>query len=309
MAHVPAVALSLKAMATRFELLLYGDDPTRLRAAGEEALGEIERLESQLSFYRSDSEVRWINQRAAFQPVRIDPRLFRLLEKCAELTTATDGAFDITVGPLMRAWKFVGEGGAMPSREDLEAARERSGMHLISFDEDTFSISFARPGVEIDLGGYGKGYAIERAVELLRENGVKSALLHGGTSSVYGIGTPAKGKSWKVALSRPFPADPDPPVATLDDRALSVSAVHGKSFDAGGRQYGHVIDPRTGRPVSRALAAAVAGQSPSVCEALSKALLVHGPAWLIALEERFPGYQASVAFLNDVDVIEQSGNF
>ncbi len=303
------IALSLVAMATRFELLLYGDDPVRLRAAGEEALVEIERLESQLSFYRQNSDIRRINQQAAFGPVRVDPRLFRLLRSCSELTKATDGAFDVTVGPLMRAWKFTGEGGAVPATEDLEAARRRTGMDLVSFDEEAFSIGFSCPGVEIDLGGYGKGYAIERAIDLLIENGIGSALLHGGTSSVHGIGCPPGGQCWKVALSLPFPQEPEPPVVDLTDRALSVSAVHGKSFESGGRQYGHVIDPRTGLPVDRALASAVAGPSPAVCEALSKALLVHGPEWTDSFKRRFQNYVAVIAAGSDSGevIVHRSG--
>jgi len=291
------IALSLQAMATRFEILLSGGDPVRLRAAAEEALAEIERLEAQLSFYRSDSQIYWINQRAALSPVQIDPRLFRLLQHCAELTALTDGAFDITVGPLMRAWKFTGEGGAVPSDEDLDAARNLTGINLISFHEENFSVGLARPGVEIDLGGFGKGYAIERAVQLLRENGVETALIHGGTSSVHGIGRQPDGEPWKIALSHPFPDDA--PVMILEDRALSVSAVHGKSFEAGGRTYGHVIDPRTGQPVDRALAAAVSGPSASVCEAFSKALLVHGPEWTDTFRNRFENYRAIIAVRSD----------
>lgn len=302
----PVLTLSLQAMATRFELLLSGGDPVRLRAAGEEALAEIERLEAQLSFYRRDSEIYWINQRAASIPVQVDPRLFRLLQHCVELTALTDGAFDITVGPLMRAWKFTGEGGAIPSQDDLDAARNLTGIHLITLNEENFTVGLARPGVEIDLGGFGKGYAIERAVELLREYGVDTALIHGGTSSVYGIGRQPDGEPWKIALSSPFPDHA--PVVVLEDRALSVSAVHGKSFEAGGKTYGHVIDPRTGQPVENAVAAAVSGPSPSVCEALSKALLVHGRDWLSLLDQRFAEYDAVVVFEKVKGVVELAGD-
>ncbi|HXG68450.1 MAG TPA: FAD:protein FMN transferase, partial [Blastocatellia bacterium] len=182
--NVPPVTLSVHAMATRFELALHGDDPVRLRAAGEEALSEIERLEAQLSFYRPDSEIRWLNTHAAEGPVKVEPRLFRLLQHCGSLSTLTDGAFDVTVGPLMRAWRFVNDTGKVPTLAELDEARAVVGMGKVRFDEDSFTVSFERQGVEIDLGAYGKGYAIERAVDLLRENGIASALLHGGTSSV-----------------------------------------------------------------------------------------------------------------------------
>ena len=293
------VTLSTHAMATRFELLLYGADEVRLRAAGEEALAEVERLEAQLSFYRADSEINWINRRAADEAVRVEPRLFHLLKHCAAFTAATDGAFDVTVGPLMRAWRFTTDAGAVPSAEELDAARAAVGMRNVEMDDAAYTVRFKRPGVQIDMGAYGKGYAIERAVDSLKENGVTSALLHGGTSSAAVVGTPPGQASWRIQLSEPFKADGTEGSAItveLVNEALSVSAIHGKAFTAGGRAYGHVIDPRTGRPVDRALAAAVAGQSASTCEVLSTALVVLGPAWLGEMSERFPGYRGAVAY-------------
>ncbi len=291
-AKMNSVALSSYAMATRFELLLNGADLVRLRALGEAALGEIERLEAQLSFYRSDSEITFINAHAAQQAVQVEPRLFRLLQQCAALTAATAGAFDITVGPLMRAWRFVNEQGAIPAAAELEAARAVTGMYLVELNEANFTVRFQRAGVQLDLGGYGKGYAVEQAMELLREAGVTSALLHGGTSSIVAIGAPPDASVWKVELPAPFSAGEQ---LALVDAALSVSAIHGKSFLAGGRRYGHVLDPRAGEPVNTAEAAAAYGPSAAVCEALSKALLVHGKAWLPNLSGQFTGYQGIVA--------------
>jgi FAD:protein FMN transferase len=284
------VALSLHAMATRFEIVLDGDDPVRLRAAGEAALQEIERLECQLSFYRPDSEITWINARAADGPVRIDPRIFRLLARCADLTSATDGAFDVTIGPLVRAWGFATGTGAVPDPDRLAAARDVVGMEHVELDDENYSIRFKRPGVALDLGGYGKGYAIESAIAILRECGIERALMHGGTSSVFAVGTSPENLPWKIALSDPFGGAGEPAVVELVDEALSVSAVHGKAFTADGRTYGHVIDPRSGEPVNGPPAAAARGPSAADCEALSTALLVLGPEWLPELARRFPGY-------------------
>lgn len=290
------VSLSLHAMATRFEMVLYGEDDVRLRAAGEEALAEIERLEAQLSFYRPDSEISWINGRAASEAVKVEPRLFHLLKYCAAFTRATDGAFDITIGPLMRAWRFAGGAGALPDRDEIEAARRLTGMHNIEFDDEALTIRFKQPGVELDLGAYGKGYAIERAIDSLKESGVGSALLHGGTSSAAVIGRPPEQLCWRIQLSKPFDTPDAASVLELANEGLSVSAIHGKAFTADGRTYGHVIDPRTGFPVSRAVAAAVAGPSASTCEVLSTALLVSGPDWLEQMCESFIGYRGAVAY-------------
>jgi thiamine biosynthesis lipoprotein len=288
------VALSLHTMATRFELVLHGDEPARLRAAGEEALREIERLDRQLSFYGPDSEVSWINSHAAETPVKVEPRLFRLLRRCAELSRLTDRAFDITVGPLMRAWGFAGGSGRFPDPRELETARGAVGMQHVVLDEHGFTIRFDRPGVEIDLGAVGKGYAVERAVDILRESGVRSGLIHGGTSTVYGIGAQPDGKPWRIGIKDPREADRQLEVVELADSCLSVSAVHGKSFAHDGRELGHVIDPRTGEPVEGSRSAAVIGPSPTDSDALSTALLVLGEPGLGLLAERFPGYSGRI---------------
>jgi thiamine biosynthesis lipoprotein len=292
------VKMSVHAMATRFELGLVGDDPVRLRAAGEEALEEIERLERQLSFYRPDSEIKRINSEAASRPVKVEPRLFRLLQTCSSLTALTDGAFDITVGPLMRAWGLAGGSGELPTATALEAARAVVGVDHVDLDEARFTVRFKRAGVELDLGGFGKGYAIERAIDVLRDNGITSALLHGGTSSVCAIGSPPDESAWRIGLNEAFDSQGTPHVVTLCDAAMSVSAIQGKSFVKDGRVYGHVIDPRSGEPVMGTSAAVVVGPSPSVCEALSKAVLVLGPEWLPRVEDRFPGYTAVAAAEN-----------
>lgn len=300
-------------MATRFEIVLHGDNPVALRAAGEEALNEIERLEGQLSLYRNTSEVAHLNARAAREPVRVSQGLFRLLEQARRLTRETEGAFDITVAPLVRCWGFMGGGGHVPTAAAVEEARAKVGLHLVELNRSNFTVRFAREGVMLDLGAIGKGYAVDQAVEILREAGVASALLHGGTSSVYALGGPPDGEYWKIALERPpegrtdlapircRSADEVRPAAhhqagpertedarearpawlavvPLRDEALSVSAVWGKSFQSADKTFGHVIDPRTGYPVEQSVLAAVTLSSTTETDALSTALLTLGPS-------------------------------
>jgi thiamine biosynthesis lipoprotein len=303
-------------MATRFEIALNGDNPVSLRAAGEEAFDEIERIEARLSLYRPTSEIAHVNARAAREPVRVSPDTFRLLEQAARLSAETGGAFDITIGPLMRCWGFVDGAGQVPTPEALAEAREKAGMRLVELDASRSTVRFAREGVMLDLGAIGKGYAVGIAAELLREAGVTSALIHGGTSSVYAIGHPPEAGAWKIAIERPHesrtgfqpvPGASSPSrlrgqdargdslegrptaeeqeaigtllaVIPLRDEALSVSAVWGKSFEKGGRDYGHVIDPRTGQPTDSALLAAVALPDATETDALSTALLTLGGA-------------------------------
>ena len=262
-------------MATRFEIVLHGGDPSALRAAGEEALDEIDRLEAQLSLYRPGSEVARLNAQAHERAVRVTPGLFRLIERARELSSATQGTFDITVAPLVRCWGFMGGTGSMPEDAAVQEARALVGMHLLELDADQFTVRFTRPGVMLDFGAIGKGYAVDRATELLREAGVTSALLHGGTSTAFALGRLPNGALWKIAVTSPTNESAAQPVAAveLEDESLSVSAVWGRAFRAGGKSYGHIIDPRSGRPAEHARLSAVVLRSATETDALSTALL------------------------------------
>ena len=152
----PPLTLARQAMATRFEIALHGDNPISLRAAGEEAFDEIERIEARLSLYRPTSEIAHVNARAAREAVRVSPATFRLLKHAVNLSAETGGAFDITIGPLMRCWGFVDGTGRMPTPEALAEARARTGMNLVELDAARFTVRFAREGVMLDLGAIGK---------------------------------------------------------------------------------------------------------------------------------------------------------
>ena len=285
------VRLALDAMGTRFELVFGSGEPVRLRAAGEEALAEILRLDQQLSAFRPASEVSWINARACESPVVVEARLFEFLECCQALSRATEGAFDITVGPLMRAWGFVRGTGCLPSEDARLTAASSVGWEHVELDPERRTVHFRRPGMRIDFGAIGKGYAVDAAVEILRDHGISSALLHGGTSSIHAIGAPDEGDAWHIGWTSPAGHTR---TFDLTDAALSVSAVHGKAFEIGGQLLGHVLDPRTGAPTMAARAAVVTGPRSLECDALSTALLVLGPSWLGEFNRRFPQYSAVV---------------
>jgi len=270
--------LATFAMGTRFELVLAGDgDHARgtpspvLRSAGEAALAEIEEADRRLSLFRRDSDLSFWNRTAGRRPVRVDAETLRLLRVGLDAWEGSEGAFDPDVARSMRAWGFhEGYGGSEGRSGPCEGDRRRPPFVL---DEATRTIRYASPDVQLDLGGIAKGHALDRAGRVLRDHGVRCALLHGGTSSALGIGSPPGAPGWRVALRGKSGSTL---TVTLRDAALAVSGPHGRSVVRGGRVYGHVLDPRTSRPVRGTwLAVAVA---PSACEtdAWSTALVVLG---------------------------------
>jgi thiamine biosynthesis lipoprotein len=188
----------------------------------------------------------------------------------------------------------------VPAPEEIEAALGQVGVDRLELDPEEFTVGFTVEGMSLDLGAIGKGYAVERAAEILREHEVPAALVHGGTSSVYGLGAPPGEEGWKVGIRHPTKPEEQLSTVVLRDRALGVSAPHGKFFRQEGEVYGHVLDPRTGYPVRAALLAAVVTDSPRDADAMSTALLTLGEAGLDLIARYAPRADALV-------VVEQGG--
>lgn len=272
-------------MRTRFEIVLAdeGRDPRALRAAAEQALEEVARVEGNLSAFRRDSVLAEINAEAAVRPVQVDGAVWAFLERAGALSAAVDGAFDLTVGALLEPLRR----GAAVDLRGVAAALVGFG-RLVRLDREGGAVSFTAAGVRLDAGAIAKGYALERAAEVLREAGVERALLHGGTSSVRAMGAPAGEGGWTVAVQDPRDPAGRLAVVRLRDRALGVSAIHGRTFVVGEQKVGHVLDPRTGEPVAHTLLAAVVTDSATDADALSTALLVLGGEGIAVLRARFP---------------------
>ncbi len=306
MSDISAFQTTWFAMGTEWQLQIYSKQPeVALRSIAEAVVDEVERVEQQLSFYRETSDIREINAVAGLGPTPVDPRIFHLLEQIQILSQTTSGAFDPTIGPLLRAWGFVGNSGAMPGAREIAAARTVVGMEHVVLDPDTHSVRFDRVGVELEFGAVGKGYAIDRAVELLRdEYEIESALLHGGTSTIYGLGAPPGAGAWNVAIQRPYASTGDTVLTLpLRDRAVSVSAPHGKWFEQNGRKYGHVLDPRSGYPVSGSILAVVATNYAAESDALSTALLVLGEPGMATVRALRPDAFVLVGTHEESDVL------
>jgi thiamine biosynthesis lipoprotein len=258
------------AMACRFEVTLPSEEARHVEAA-RAALDEVDAIEDALTWFRDTSEVSRVNSGAASAPIAVGPSLFALLSLCRELHAATQGAFDPASTALSRCWGFLERHPRLPSSQEIEAARARSGMDKVTADGLGRTVRFTVPGVELNFGAVGKGWALDRVAATLRVRGVFRALLTAGSSSHRGWGD----EVWKLALR---PGGEDLGLLRLRDAALGTSATGEQHFEAGGRRYGHVLDPRTGWPAEGVRSASVVASEAAVADALSTAFLVGGPA-------------------------------
>jgi thiamine biosynthesis lipoprotein len=269
-----------RAMATTFEVMLPFGTAAALPAA-EAALDEIDRLESQLTVYRDTSEVSRLNRAAPHAAIPVEEGLFALLRLAARVTVESGGAFDVTAGAIIKAWGFFRGPRRVPSDDERAAALERVGMRHVVLDEPTRSVRYLRPGVEINLGSIGKGYALDRAAAVVRDRwNLPGALLHGGHSSVYAIGTePGDERGWAVGLSHPWEPGRRIALLRLRDRALGTSAATFRHLEHEGRKLGHVLDPRTGWPAEGIALASAVAPSAAEADALATAFYVLGVDW------------------------------
>ena len=256
------------AMACRFEVTL----PMMVEggvAAATSALNQVEELEAQLSVFRESSEISFINRAAASRAVPVEDSLFDLLSLCKTLYAETEGAFDITVGPLTRCWGFLQRAGRIPAIEEIERVRSLVGSDKIFLRDE--SIRFLREGMEINLGSIGKGYALDRIATSIRGQ-VASALLNAGASSMYAVGN----ESWSVGLRDPRNKYRRLGRLRLRNCALSTSGSEEQFFEHDGQRYGHLIDPRSGWPAQTMTSVSVVAQSAAMSDALATAFYIGG---------------------------------
>ncbi len=274
------VQIGRRAMACSFDVFLNAGEHEGDAEHAVAALDLVDQLEAQLTVYRHQSEVSRLNAVAALRPVETEAQLFALLQRAVQFFHETGGAFDITAGPLIQAWGFLRREGRMPDEQAIAAALAQTGSQHLELNAEQQTVHYLLPGLSINLGAIGKGYALDRCAEQLASCGVRDFMMHGGSSSILARGHRRSGlaeaRGWTVGVQHPLRADRRLAEFQLCDRAVGTSGTGTQYFYHQGKRYGHILDPRTGRPADKVLSTTVIAEDAAAADALATAFYVLG---------------------------------
>lgn len=270
---------SIYCMGTMFHVVAYGSRREHLELAIAEAFGEAKRLDGLLSNYRPESELSKVNRLAGQAPVSVSNELFQFLSACVTYSRASEGSFDVTVGPLVKVFGFYDGTGRLPKEDEILCALGKVGYRSLILDEQNTTVRFAQDGMELDPGGIGKGLAADKMAEILRRAEVYSALIVAGGSTIYALGTPPHQPGWKVTIKDPRKPSTTIETVELKDEGISTSGNYEKFFWGDGKIWGHILDPRTGYPARGTLAVSVIAPQAIDSEAWAKPYYIQGRAW------------------------------
>lgn len=274
-------------MGTSVQVQAIGGSEVTRRAAIDDAFAAMAEVDRLMSNYRSDSELSHVNRDAARGPVVVSDPLLRVIEAAQRVSAESDGAFDVTVGPLVRLWGFHDKTPHIPTPSELDRVRPLVGYRRLLVDAARHTLRFVREGMEIDLGGIAKGFAVEVASDVLRRHGLTGFVDAGGNQ--YMLGTPPGKSVWAVGIKNPDVAGGVIGVVEVKGGSVSTSADYANVLVAAGRTYGHLLDPRTLQPSTASLSATIVSQDGTLADAMSKAAFILGPRRGLALIDATAG--------------------
>ena len=281
-------------MGTSVEVEAFGRDVATRETAVREAFAAIAEVDRLMSNYRDDSELAAINRAAAREPVHVTAPMLAVLQTAERVSRASSGAFDVTVGPLVRLWGFHDKRPHLPLPSELRAVRQLIDYRKLIIDVAARTVRFAQPGMELDLGGIAKGFAVELAANVLRQHRLAGFIDAGGNQ--YLLGAPPGKRRWTVAVRDPETAERVLGVIETGEGSVSTSADYANALTVNGRTYGHILDPRTLQPSDAALSVTLVARDATLADGLSKAAFILGPEAGLALIESVPGMAGVIVY-------------
>lgn len=281
-------------MGTMFTITLYAPDEARAREASDAAFEKIAALDRMMTDYDPESELMQLCQKPFGQPVRVSEELFDVLQKSQRMAELSDGAFDVTVGPVVRLWRRARRTEALPPADQLARARESVGWRKLKLDAGNKTVTLTVPGMQLDLGGIGKGYTADKALEVLRGHGVNRALV--AASGDIAAGEPPPGKhGWRVGIGNmDTQASSLAKTLLLRNAAVSTSGDSEQFVEIGGKRYSHIVDPRTGIGVTERLQVSVVARHGEDSDSVDTAVSVLGVERGLKLVESQAGLAAFI---------------
>jgi thiamine biosynthesis lipoprotein len=279
-------------MGTRFRIVLYAPDRAIANEAARAAFARVAALDRAMTDYAADSELMRLCRQAGGPPSAVSEELFFVLSRAQEVSRRSGGAFDVTVGPVVRLWRRARRTQRLPDPLELARARELVGHQKVELDQKRHTVRLARPGMRLDLGGIAKGYAADEALEVLRHNGIRSALVAAGGDIAVSASPPGTA-GWRIGIAPPDDPERRPSrYLTLHDRAVSTSGDAEQYVEIDGTRYSHIVDPRTGIGLTGRHSVTVVAPHGIMADSLTKVVSVLGPEKGFPLVEVWPGASA-----------------
>jgi thiamine biosynthesis lipoprotein len=286
-------------MGTRFEIVVYAPDEATAKKATKAGFEHIAELDRIMSDYRPASELMQLCKKAGGEPVKVSNDLFYVLSKAQQVAERSDGAFDVTVGPVVRLWRVARKTRRLPDPEKLKVALGLVGYENVKLDPKAQTVQLLKPGMQLDLGGIAKGYAADEALKVLEKHGVKSALVAAG-GDIAASAAPPEAKGWTVGIA-PLenPENKPKKYVLLENLAVSTSGDAEQYVEIAGKRYSHIVDPKTGLGLVGRQSVTVVARRGIDSDSLTKVVSVWGPKRGLEFVEKTPGVSAYVVRKTD----------
>ncbi|MCC7536708.1 MAG: FAD:protein FMN transferase [Deltaproteobacteria bacterium] len=294
---VPIYRASRPLMGTVFEIVVSGAEEAVAADAARRALDEVDRLEHVLSEWRPDSEISRVNDAAGREPVRVGPDLMRMVVESQAVSEWSDGAFDISWAALRGLWDFRPDRPHRPPSEaDVRARLPLWSYRNVVVDRAASTLFLRRAGMAIGLGGIAKGYAVDRAGEVLLRAGLRNWMIYGGGQVL--VHGRRGNRRWRVGIQHPRDAQRYFAFLEMDDGSLATSGDYEHSFEHGGRRYHHILDPRTGFPSYSSMSVTVVAPTGLAADAIDTAAFILGASRAVPRLARAPGGPVEAVFVD-----------
>ena len=296
---------TLKLMGSRFDITVTANTEQEANTYIDLAVAEMTRIEKLISSWDKNSQTSFINKNAGIQAVKVDQELFDLIQRAIQISKLTNGAFDISYASMDRIWKFDGSMTTMPSAEIVKESVSKVGYQNIILNAENQTVFLKLKGMKIGFGAIGKGYAADKAKELLKQKGVVSGIVNA-SGDLNTWGTQQNGEHWKVAIKNPLNKNKVFALLPIYESAVVTSGNYEKYVMFNDKRYTHIIDPRTGYPSQGIVSVSVFAPSAELADALATSIFVMGKEVGLDFINQLKGVECII--VDDLGKIQYSNN-